>query len=98
MKISHRAFNKLIPTRYLALSTNKLSYAMENPKVEINYIQINMFGSPSRWYFDSILRPFNNSPFESKNKIITTSLSSNGNEITSEYKTTKHQDLNIPLI
>ncbi|MCP4912742.1 MAG: DUF1501 domain-containing protein [Oligoflexia bacterium] len=98
MKISRRAFNKLIPTGYLALSTNQLSYALENSHQEMNYIQINMFGSPSRWYFDSILKPYDESPFVSKNKMITTSFSSDGINFKSEYKTIKYKGLNVPRL
>lgn len=96
MKISRRKFNGLIPAGIFSLTNSQIINALESKTNENNYIQINLFGSPSRWYFDSILKPTSDSPFKHLNKMISTSASSIGHEIKASYETVKYKKLNVP--
>ncbi|MBT7611028.1 MAG: hypothetical protein HN576_14800 [Bacteriovoracaceae bacterium] len=82
-KNNRRDFNKLglmlgvntLLDPLTILSTAQAQSALNNSNVgalEMSYVQINLYGSPSRWYFDSILKPKEFSPFKKEEMISTT--------------------------
>lgn len=66
-----------------------------------NYVQFNMYGGPGRWFFDSLLKPHDDSPYFFHpmyvNKFTKVDPHAN-NPYTMEYATHKIEDLNFPFL
>ena len=88
---------------YGALST--ISYSSLNPKIlaanqnqNINYIQINIAGGPSRWNFDNPIAPFTKSSFVPHPMIVNSFMNKGNSNLASSlsYKRTKVNGLLMP--
>lgn len=65
-----------------------------------NYVQINLYGAPSRWGFDNLLKPFDDSPFI-KNPFVGNSIKrgeSESSQYQIDYITTNFKGINVPKI
>ncbi len=100
MKCNRRVFNKFTTVSTLGLlsSAGAIANAVSTTPKDQFYFQINMFGSPSRWYFDSILKPHAHSEFIHKNKMVSTKIDTTTTELKAEYQTVKFNNINAPLL
>lgn len=98
MSIDRRTFNKLLS---IALFSGHMAPSQARPSSsqENFYIQFNLFGSPSRWYFDSLLKPFDDSEIDLKNPMVCTYLETKKDRsFKTEYQTYKYQNFNVPIL
>lgn len=95
MSISRREFAKLSFLYSLgSLISPSSTFANPKAKSENFYLQINLFGGPSRWQYDLSLKPNDKSNLV-KNNYVTTSLDIGHGEVKTNYVTSKINGINF---
>jgi hypothetical protein len=95
MSISRREFAKLSFLYSLGSLISPTSVLAKTGKeVENFYLQINLFGAPSRWQYDLSLKPTNDAKVE-KSDYVTTSLNIKNDIVETNYKTSNINGINF---
>lgn len=96
MGISRRDFSKLSFLYSLgSLISPQTTFAKKPEQIEDFYLQINLFGAPSRWQYDLPITPFDGDKVKENGHVIT-SLNIRDDQVTSSYKTNKINGINLP--
>ncbi|MBK25015.1 MAG: hypothetical protein CME70_13540 [Halobacteriovorax sp.] len=80
----------------LMKNESQRNFSRFSPQECRNYVQINHYGGPSRWFFDSILKPTDGQPFYSNPMIVNHLQSSTPLEF--DYKFHKVGNINMPYL